>query len=487
MSISTARNNFKPLIAILVISLLISMSILVISAKLQYYYLLLLAFGLPVGILVFRALIISSSRVNELFSSLHWWHILWILVFFSGLVLRIRDTEDAQQNPLDIWALYRIALIGIVALVLVARLLKRRTDWFQTLFKGSIGLLTGFAIIGIISTLWSVYPEWTLYKSTEYLIDVALIAAIVVAAKSINDFKTYFDLTWLLIGLLMLSAWIGLIIWPGLYRYDVGMIGLQLGGVIPAMETNKVGELGAILAIVALNRFLFLKDKKFYFIIFLVSIVTLIFSQSRSPITGFLVAVPIMLFAAKKIGPVVLASMMVFSVLLLTGIIDTFVQFFMRGQDPEYFANLSGRTVMWARGVEVLKESPLVGFGAYAGSRFAVLVKLGIYDGSSILNTWLEILLGVGIIGAIFVVTAFFRTWFVIVKSALRSNTGSLTHCLAVEAIGVFALISVRSIFTTVIIWHPPIIFLLVVAYSEYLHRFLRKNRIKNMTYSKSL
>ena len=202
---------------------------------------------------------------------------------------------------------------------------------------------------------------------------------------------------------------------------------------------------------------------------------------------GFLVAVPIMLFAAKKIGPIVLASMMVFSILLLTGFVDTFVQFFMRGQDPEYFANLSGRTVMWARGIEVLKESPILGFGGYAGSRFAVLTKLGIYKGSSILNTWLEILLGVGIIGAVFVFAAFFRTWFNILKLALKSSTGSMTHCLAVEAIGLLVLISVRSMFTSVIIWHPPIIFLLVVAYSEYLRRYLKRNKVNNRPYARSV
>ena len=486
MRVSTTKNNFKPLLAIAAISLIISFSILAISANLHYYYLLVLAFGLPASIITISAIFISSARLTELLSKLHWWHVLWFLMFASGLVLRIRDTDTIQQNPLDIWALYRIGLMGIVAFVLIARLLMRRTDWFKVLLKGSIGLLAGYAILGMVSTLWSVYPTWTLYKSTEYLIDIALIAAIVIAAKDIYEFKTLFDWTWLLIGLLAASAWLGLLIWPSNFAgRSVGMIGLQLSGVLPAMETNKVGELGAILGIVALNRFLFTQDKKFYFVLFFAAMLTLVFAQSRSPITGFLVAIPFMLFAAKKIGPVVLSVMLLFSLLLLTGIADTFWEFFQRGQDAKYFATLSGRTRMWELGWEVFKDSPLIGYGAYAGARFGVLseVSKGVGQWSSILNTWLEVLLGVGVIGWILVAAAFIRTWFNLLRVALVSKSGSLTHILAIEAIGILALLSIRSIFTTTIIWHPPMIFLLVMGYSEFLYRHRVLSRKKNRQY----
>ncbi|MGI9534367.1 MAG: O-antigen ligase family protein [Thermodesulfobacteriota bacterium] len=483
MNSTRSYKNLMPVIIILGLSTLISISVLLFSAKFQYYYLLALAFGLPIGILVLRAVIISSSRISYLFSQLRWWHFLWLLVILSGLVFRIRDTQTSQQNPLDLWAFYRISLVGIIGLVLVARLITKKTDWFKVLFQGSIGLLAVYAIFGIASTFWSTFPFWSFYKSTEYLIDVALIAAIVVSVKNVEEFKSLFDLTWVLFGILVATAWIGLIFWPSLYKTDVGMIGLQIAGVIPAMETNQVGELAAILGIVALNRFLSMKDEKFYIVLFFVSMVTLIFSQSRSPIAGFLVAVPLMLFASRRIGPVLLTATLLFALLLFTGIADTFWEYFQRGQERKYFATFSGRTDMWALGWEVFKDSPLVGYGAYAGARFEVLSHVSsVGNWSSILNTWLEIILGVGIIGGILVGAAFVRTWINLLRVAFMTKSGSLINILAIESIGILALLSVRSIFTTVIIWHPPVKFFLLLGYSEFLsRRYLRKKSKKSI------
>ena len=120
-----------------------------------------------------------------------------------------------------------------------------------------------------------------------------------------------------------------------------------------------------------------------------------------------------------------------------------------------------------------------------------VLTELGgVGDWSSILNTWLEILLGVGLIGAFFAVAAFLRTWKNLAEATFSSKNGTLLHCLAVEGVGILALISVRSMFTTNIFWHPPLLFFLVMGYAEFLYRhykcvnfrkpFLRKSLMTN-------
>lgn len=485
-------SQIKPVIIVVGISILLSSFTIVISNRFDSYIVLLGVLGVPTGFLVLRSIFIASSGLKELFLQLKWWHYLWFLVFISGLVFRIRDTDTVQQNPIDLWALYRLGLMGFVGYVLLVRLAMKKTDWLSSLFQGSVGLLTGYALVAIVSSLWSIYPLWTLYKSVEYLIDLALIAAILFSAKSINDFKILFDWTWLLVGLLAASAWIGILIWPEYaLRRDVGVLGIQLAGVLPAMETNKVGELGAILGIVAFNRFLFMKDKRFYFVIFLIAMATMILAQSRSPVTGFFIAVSLMLFAARRIGPFALMVMLMFLLLSLTGIADTFWEYFLRGQSREQFSSLSGRTYGWALGWELFKLNPLVGFGAYAGGRFAVLTELGqnmsTGEWSSVLNTWLEILIGVGLAGVVFVVAAFLRTWKNLLEATLSSKNGTLIHCLAVEAIGILALISVRSMFTTNIFWHPPLIFFLVMGYAEFLYRHYRWAKFKKQIPARSV
>lgn len=472
-------SEIKPLSIVVGSSILLSVFTLVLSERFDHYMVLLGVLGVPTAILVLRWILISSLRLKELFVQLEWWHYFWFLVFLSGLVFRIRDTNTVQQNPLDMWALGRVCIMGFVGYVLIVRLAMKETDWLSSLFRGTVGLLALYALVALISTLWSVYPLWTLYKSLEYTIDLALLAAILFSIKSIDGFKVLFDWTWVLIGMLAASAWIGVLIWPDdALRRDVGILGIQLSGVLPALETNAVGELGAILGIVALNRFMFLKDKRFYLVIFLVGMVTMILAQSRSPITGFFVAVSMMLFASRRIGPFALTVMLMFMLLSFTGIADTFWEYFLRGQNREQFSSLSGRTHGWALGWELFKINPLQGFGAYAGGRFAVLAEVGgnmsTGQWSSILNTWLEILIGVGLFGSVFVATAFLRTWKNLLEATLSCKTGTLLHCLVVEAIGILALVSVRSMFTTNIFWHPPLVFFLVLGYGEFLYRHYR-------------
>jgi O-antigen ligase len=476
--------EIKTLSIVVGTTILLSIFTLVISRKYDQYIVLLGVLGVPTAFLVLRWIFISSLRLKELFVQLKWWHYFWFLVFLSGLVFRVRDTNTVQQNPLDMWALGRICIMGFIGYVLIVRLALKKTDWLSSLFRGTLGLLALYAFVALMSTIWSVYPLWTLYKSLEYTIDLALLAAILFSIKSIDDFKVLFDWTWVLIGMLAASAWIGILIWPDYaLRRDVGVLGIQLAGVLPAMETNAVGELGAILGIVAINRFMFVKDKRFYFIIFLIGMVTMILAQSRSPIIGFVVAVSVMLFAARRIGPFVFTIMLMFMVLIFTGIADSFWDYFLRGQGREQFSTLSGRTYGWTLGWELFKIHPLQGFGAYAGGRFAVLTEVGnnmsTGQWSSILNTWLETLIGVGLIGMVFLSLAFLRTWKNLLEAALSCKTGTLLHCLAVEAIGILALISVRSMFTTNIFWHPPLVFFLVLGYGEFLYRNYRWVRFK--------
>jgi len=85
----------------------------------------------------------------------------------------------------------------------------------------------------------------------------------------------------------------------------------------------------------------------------------------------------------------------------------------------------------------------------------------------------------VGLFGFFFVVGAFLRTWKNLLEPTLASKNGTLLHCLCVEAIGILALISVRSMFTTNIFWHPPLVFFLVLGYAEFLYRNFRWARYK--------
>jgi hypothetical protein len=96
---------------------------------------------------------------------------------------------------------------------------------------------------------------------------------------------------------------------------------------------------------------------------------------------------------------------------------------------------------------------------------------------SSILNTWLEVLIGTGLIGVMPLLGAFLGMWVMLLRSPPSGTDAcSVLQRLRIEGIGVLAILSVRSMFTVEFIWHPPLTFLLVLGYAEMLHRAYREN-----------
>lgn len=444
--------------------------LILVSDYVSYF----LIVGLPVGFLALRVLPDCYSKAKHLFSDLRWWHGLWVLMLLSGLVFRIRDTSTLADSPLDPWALFRIGLMTLIGIVLFHQLIINRIDWINSLSQGCLALLTGYAALALFSVSWSVYPSWSLYKSIEYLVDLSLMAAIVAVSQNVQNLKTLFDWTWSLLGMLLMTVWFWVIVWPeeAILR-KIGLLGIQIHGVWPAMETNGVGELAAVVGIVSFTRLLFLRPRErlFYSLAFLFSFVTLVFAQSRSPLTAFLLGITVVLFVSRRIGWLSLAFTGAAIVFSFTSASESLWEYFQRGQNDKEFESLSGRTLLWNAGWELFKAQPLLGYGAYAGARFTGITEQMGSGGSSILNTWMEIILGVGLPGFLLIVTVFLRIWFILSRITWQTAGHELAHRLGVEALGVLTIITVRSMFSPQLIWHPPITFFVVLGYVELVRR----------------
>ena len=411
---------------------------------------------------------------------LAWWHGLWLLLLLSSLTFRVRTSEAIEDAPVDTWAAYRIALVGIVALFLGVRLALRRTTWVVSLFRGLPGVLATYALVCAASTAWSAYPAWTLYRSLEYGVDLALLAAILATVESAETYRTLFDWTWALYVLLVSSICVGVLVWPGeALQPSPGLIGTALTGVLPAIPANTVGELGAVVAIVALARLLLTSgdppNHTFYSLLLLGGLVTLILSQTRSAIAGFLLGAGLLLFLAKK--TTLWVSAIIASLLILASRAgDLLGAYFLRGQTPELFASLSGRVDWWEAGWQAFMTSPLTGLGAYT-ARFAVLAKIGESETSTIHNTYLEVLVGTSFWGLVPVLVALIATWWILIGCVRNYPRNSCERQMALEAAAVLAVVSVRSLFTTHLIAHPSLSFLLLVGYAEFLRRHRSQRR----------
>jgi O-antigen ligase len=461
-----------------IVGTLLALTIGLAVAVLSFYFGSTAVLGTPVvpllGFWALKAGPVVVHRLRTIGESDRWYFLLWLLVFLSGLVFRIREAETIQENPLDFWAIYRISLTVLVGFVLLKRLAEPSTRWISSLFRGSIGWLAAYALLALASTLWSVYPLWTLYRSVEYLIDVALIAAIFSFIRTTEQWKALFDWTWVFMGGLIATVWLGMIAWPDrAINRGVGFLGIQIEGVIPTISSNGVGEVSTLLAIIALTRLLFpTREKGFYLGVLFLSIVTLIFSQSRGPFGGLIVALAVVLVATGKFKAVVIPVILIVPLLFLT-VLGRFIWlFFLRGQTPEQLITLTGRVWLWKLCWKLFLERPWLGHGAYAANRF-LLSKAPVYGGTIISgadNTFIEVLTGIGVIGLIPLLLCLTGTWYSLGKQS--RHAAGLQRQLMVESIGVLSLLSMRALFTAgAFIWHPSLAFLLTVGYTEFLRR----------------
>ncbi len=435
---------------------------------------------IPAAVIVLiLALRKGFGLLRGLRARLKWWHWLWLMIFASALVFRVRGAEDIRQDPVDAWAVYRIILEFVAGSILFMRLALRRTSWIGSLFRGFTGVLACFGLVQLASTVWSVFPAWTLYKSCEYLADVALLAAVVATIRSVEDYKDLFDWTWTLYGLLLASVWVGVVLWPqeALYPqgFQVGVIGVWLTGIAPHVSANDVGTFGAMIALVALSRLLPVdgerRSRPWYGLLFAAGAVTMVLAQTRTAFAGFLLGVFLILLFSKRFALSALLTFFVMPALLLSSLGSLIWVFLERGESARGLATLSDRTIWWSFAWEKFVERPITGYGAYAAGRFEVLAQLGHNKTASMHSDYLEVMVGTGIWGLIPFLIALLAAWWFLTRYLRHSTLTPMEHQLAYEAIAVLGLLTVRSIFQSMLCWHPPLHYLAIVGYVEFLRR----------------
>jgi O-antigen ligase len=432
---------------------------------------------IPSSLLLLPLILTRTTRlVGSLRWQFSWWHILWLLLFLSDFTFRTRNTTDINSQAVDTSAAYRIALVALTALALVFRLGLPGAGWLGSLVRGLLGPLTLYAVLCGISTAWSVYPAWTFYKSIEYFTDLALLAAILVSVKTETGWGAVFNWNYALQVLLVGSAWVEAFFWPkeAFQEKSRGLFSAQLGGVMPKISSNGLGELGAIIAVVALSRMLLRRreasSRVTYIILFVSGVTTLIFSQTRSAVLGFIVGAALVFYFARRTKLMILV--LVTSVILFMFTSAGFLteQYLRRGQTDEQVNDLSGRVDYWEAGWQQLRKHPYTGLGAYT-ARFTVLAKIGEGDTSSIHNAYMEVILGLGPIGLIPILVAILGTWRWLLRFLRSAASTAIEHPVAVDCVGLLAVLTVRSFFTVAFVWHPPLSFLVVLGYAEFIRR----------------
>lgn len=424
--------------------------------------LMLLLGGLPLVLLITRRVTRPPFRIGS-FRQLY---VAWACLLGASSVWNLsRDVRfSLYEAGTDNFMRFAFLAVGAVLILFIGA--KYRFAFLSELTGGALGLFSLFAFWGMASTLWSVSPAGTLYKSFEY---AAMLALFALAASLVNltikgsqnralALKSVFDFSWFLVFSLIISVYLGLMIWPDYAllragRDAAGMLGFSIQGALPGISANALGQLGAIMGIVAIVRLLQQpRYKVLYVSILVVSLLTMVLTQSRSPILAFSVAVVVVLVVSRRF--VVLAVVgTLLGALLSTQYEQLLYEFLRRGQSDESLTSLTGRVAYWQASLDAFWDKPLEGYGANVGGRYVLESALGQTTVSTVHSLWVEVLLDTGAIGFILLLVALLMTGVWLFRLRSQARMYPVTHMLWLESLGVLTVLCVRSVFAVTMVW----------------------------------
>jgi O-antigen ligase len=428
----------------------------------------------------------AIENIRGVAHSFAWWHWLILFVMISGLTFRVREVQEIESNPLDASAMIRMFFAGIVAIALIVRLFRGQSLWLRSLFHGLLGFLTMFALLSLVSTSWSVKPTWSLYKSIEFLVDLALYAAIVLYALTLENYEPVVNWIYTLMGLIILSAWIGAVVNPAdaFAHGEAGMFLIpQLTGIFPVAAANGLGTSAAVLTLVAITRLLIPmaeSSRSWYVVLAAFGLITMIMTDARSAIVGFLVGLIILLFFTRHLVAGVFLGLMGVSITAFSGTGNIIWSYILRGQHEKEFVGLSGRVEWWQFAWQKFLERPLTGWGGFAGGRFFILPQIAQPGQSTVPDLHsniIEPLVDTGMFGLLFILIALFGAWLYLYRGYRSSKLNAGEARLAVECMAVLALLTVRCTVSSTLTNHPAMPFLAVLGYAEYVRRRLKFGR----------
>ena len=393
-----------------------------------------------------------------------------VLLGLSSLVFRIRDTTSLSTNPLDAAGLFRLACIGGAALLCVMALL-------QSDIKGGLAslrtarplwLYAAYIVVICLGITRSVYPLLTAFHAVNIVVSllVVLTAYLTMADRGLDRLeKTIF---WFIVAHVA-TAWLGVVVFPSEALRAASPFPFRIEGVMPALSSDRLGEYGCLLFFWAYaSRNGLLRDRvvashRIAFGLECFGIVSLLAAQYRTGYIAFGVGVLVLLALRDR---VVLAS----GIALCGFIVIRFGQtlfaplfaFVLRGQGVNVASSLSGRTNLWAAAIPIWKQSPIIGGGIETASRFLVLDSLGRGYTGSVHGSWIEALVGTGIVGitllAATVALCLYRGYLLAARGgrlvpimvltvlAVRSITGSSFETFGMESMLFLAmLMAVRA------------------------------------------
>ena len=362
----------------------------------------------------------------------------------STLVWRGRTTAQIDTNPLDWAAQVRILLLAGAALYALGVLVhtSRRPNFLPL----SLKLLALYVAVALASALGSPQPLQALYFAAE-LVAVLVVAVAAVALVGSQAGHVMLRIVFGFIFVLVAIIWIEAAVFRQVWTPTPGVFPYTLEGYRPNFASNTVGLLGALLVIWNVGRFTSGvrngAPRLLPLSVATLGFVTLLASQYRTGIVGLAFAAFAVLVLRRKARPAFAVMSIALVAALVIGwgtIVAGAEETFRKGQADEQVESVSGRLDYWKAAIPLIEERPVLGSGLKVGTRLTgTSIGLNLAGTHS---TWVDALLGTGVVGASILALAFLAALAFSGRQAfLRRDDPLLATCFAL-----LCLLFVRSL-----------------------------------------
>ena len=352
------------------------------------------------------------------------------LLLWLGLFASICWSSPRTANNVQVGALEVLKGVGPLSALIFFKLRSFRLSLESKIRSGQISrVLFYFGVLSLISAIWSENPMATILKSIQYLLVLSLCWEIAKLNSSIS--KTIIKINFIANFLIILGI-IELVIFPDLAIPNSDQSSVSRFGIIcPSISPNLVGVVVFVALIgnyLSLSIGIFKKPILQFFILGF-GLIELYLSHSRIITIIFFIASLVAIFyrlrkskvsRLKWINNFLLFFTFVFvcALAIYTDFISEFLlSYFTRGQNANGLSTLTGRTVVWSYALEAWQSKPVLGFGYYTGHRYTLGSSYSLLSNHSNLdNTWLEILVDLGLLGLVFMFGSVAKALFATLK-----------------------------------------------------------------------
>jgi O-antigen ligase len=377
-----------------------------------------------------------------------------LFLLASTLVFRERSAADLAYDPLDSAAQIRVACVGVAMLLGLAALLRDAESpaWRRPV---PMTLYAAYVVVVFLGALESVNVPLTAYRGVELLTAVVVVVGAhrVVGADATRRLETFM---YRYTVVLATWVWLGIVLYPGraLARPLDESIRWkwELTGVYPSFAANGVGALGAVLAAWSFARLVSrtrVASRRTDLMVFVLGIATVIGAQYRTGYVAVVVAILVIAAVRRPVLLVVVAFALAFLVVWNPSFVSEAEPYALRGQSTTEARQLSGRVDYWKNSTPVWHESPWIGRGLLTATRFEVLAATGNQFTAGVHSTWVEALVGTGLVGVGLLASAMLLALYratragpraavplaLLVVLLVRSLTGNTFEALSYESL----------------------------------------------------